>query len=102
MIRVIATVELAEGRRDEFLDALRQLVPKVLAEEGCVEYGPWVDVPTNVTAQPAVRQNAVTVVEKWESIQALEVHLLAPHMMEFRRTTEPIRARVALQILEPA
>ena len=102
MIRVIATIELADGRRDDFLDALRQLVPKVLAEEGCVEYGPWVDVPTNVPAQPHLRHNVVTVVEKWESIQALEVHLLAPHMIEFRRTTEPIRAGVTLQILEPA
>lgn len=102
MIRVIATVELADGRRDDFLAVFRQLVPKVLAEEGCVEYGPWVDLPTNVPAQPEARQNVVTVVEKWESIQALEAHLMTPHMLEFRQTTESMRVGVTLQILEPA
>lgn len=102
MIRVIATIELAEGRRDDFLAVLRQLVPKVLAEEGCVEYGPWVDLPTNIPAQPEARDNVVTVVERWERIEALEAHLMSPHMLEFRQTTGPMRTGVALQILKPA
>ena len=102
MIRVIATIELAEGRRDDFLTVLRQLVPKVLAEEGCLEYGPWVDLPTGVPAQPEVRHHVVTVVEKWEGIEALEAHLMAPHMLEFRQTTESMRVGVTLQILEAA
>ena len=102
MICVIATIELAQGRRDDLLAVLRELVPKVLAEEGCLEYGPWVDLPTNVPAQPETRDNVVMVVEKWEGIEALEAHLMAPHMLEFRQTTEPIRVGVSLQILEPA
>lgn len=102
MIRVIATIEVAEGRRDEFLAALRQIVPKVLAEAGCVEYGPWVDLATSIPAQPQARDNAVTVVEKWESIQALEAHLMAPHMLDFRQTTEAMRLGVTLRILAPA
>jgi quinol monooxygenase YgiN len=102
MIRVIATIEVAKGRRDDFLAVLRELVPKVLAEEGCVEYGPWVDVPTNISAQPAARDNVVTMVEKWQSIQALETHLMASHMLEFRQTTAPMRVGVTLRILEPA
>ena len=32
MIRVIATIEVAEGRRREFLNALAQVVPQVLAD----------------------------------------------------------------------
>jgi quinol monooxygenase YgiN len=102
MIRVIATIEVVQGRRDDFLAVLRELVPKVLAEEGCAEYGPWVDVPTSIPAQPEMRPDMVTVVEKWESIQALETHLMAPHMLEFRRRTEPLRVGVTLQILAPA
>ena len=102
MIRVIATIELAQGRRDDFLAVLRQLVPNVLAEEGCLEYGPWVDLPSNIPAQPETRNNVVMVVEKWEGIEALEAHLMAPHMLEFRQTTEPMRVGVALQILEAA
>ncbi|HAB11390.1 MAG TPA: antibiotic biosynthesis monooxygenase, partial [Planctomycetaceae bacterium] len=40
MIFVLATIELAEGRRDDFLAAFQQVVPLVRAEEGCLEYGP--------------------------------------------------------------
>ena len=102
MICVIATVEVAEGRRDDFLAAFRQLVPKVLAEEGCVEYAPMVEVPTNIPGQSPARDNVVTVVEKWEGVEALEAHLIAPHMVEFRKVTEGLRAAITLQILEPA
>ena len=102
MIRVIATIEVAEGRRDDFLAVFRQLVPKVLAEEGCLEYGPWVDVPTSIEAQPEARENVITAVEKWESIEALEAHLIAPHMIEFRKSIQGMVANITLQILEPA
>ena len=51
MICVIAAVEVAEGRRGEFLAEFHKLVPKVLEEEGCLEYGPMVDLPTSVGAQ---------------------------------------------------
>jgi quinol monooxygenase YgiN len=37
MLCVLATIDVAEGRRDEFLNVFRQLVPQVLAEEGCLE-----------------------------------------------------------------
>ncbi len=102
MISVIATIEVAEGRRDDFLARFRQLVPKVLAEQGCVEYGPWLDVPTNIEAQPPGRDHVVTAVEKWESIEALEAHLIAPHMLEFRKSLEGLVTGISLQILEPA
>jgi quinol monooxygenase YgiN len=101
MICVIATIELAEGRREDFLGEFRTLVPKVLAEEGCIEYGPWVDVPTVISAQPDPRGNVVTVVEKWEGVEALETHLIAEHMRQFRKATEQMRVGSSLQIVEP-
>lgn len=102
MISVIATIDVAEDRRDDFLAAFRQLVPKVLAEEGCVEYGPWIDVPTSISAQDPAGDNVVTAVEKWESVEALEAHLIAPHMLEFRKSIQDLVAGIRLQILEPA
>lgn len=102
MICVIATIELAEGRREDFLGVLRDVVPKVLAEQGCIEYGPWVDLPTSIPAQPEARRLVVTVLEKWESVEALERHLMAPHMRAFRKAVEPMRVGTSLQILEPA
>jgi len=102
MIFVIATIELVEGRRDDFLRIFHALVPKVRQESGCIEYGPTVDVETNIPSQEPARENVVTVVEKWESIEALEAHLMAPHMLEYRKTVKPMIVRTSLQVLEPA
>ena len=102
MIYVIATVEAAEGRRDDLLDVFRALVPKVLDEEGCLEYGLAVDLATSFSIQGEPRKNVVVVVEKWESIEALEAHLVAPHMNEFRNQVKEMVQGTTLQILEPA
>ena len=102
MIRVIAKIEVAAGHRDEFLAAFRDVVPKVLEEEGCLEYEPMVHVPTSIPAQEPPQENVVTVVEKWESVEALETHLIAPHMIEYRKVVKPLVVRSSLEILAPA
>ena len=65
MIFVIATIETTAGRRQDFIAEFLKLVPEVLAEEGCIEYGPTIDAETNIAAQPEQRENTVTIVEKW-------------------------------------
>lgn len=102
MIRVIATIELAEGRRDEFLGVLRRVVPTVLAEDGCLEYGPMIDIASGIPGQPPLRGNAVIMVEKWESLAALKAHLASAHMKQFLQATEMMRVGVALHVLQPA
>jgi quinol monooxygenase YgiN len=102
MIRLIATIELAPGRRHDFLAIFRLLVPKVRAEEGCLEYVPAIDLATSIAAQGPVRDDVVTVIEAWESIERLQQHLAAPHMLEYRRAVKELVRGVQLQILEPA
>ena len=102
MICVMATIQLVEGRREDFLKIFKELVPKVQAEEGCLEYGPMVDLPTNLPAQGEVREDVVVIVEKWESIEALEAHLMAPHMLEYRKASKDLVVSTSLQILQPA
>jgi len=102
MIIVIATIEVAAGRRDEFLNEFRQIIAPVRAEGGCIEYAPYTDVTTTISAQGDPRPNVVTVVEKWESVAALEAHLEAPHMVEYRGKVKELVAGVSLQILESA
>jgi quinol monooxygenase YgiN len=99
MICVIATIETKAGSRDDLLAVFEKLVPEVRAEKGCIEYGPMVDVPCEF-ATP--RPNVVTMVEKWESVEALQAHLKTPHMAEFRRQTEPLRISLSLQVLKSA
>ena len=48
------------------------------------------------------RDDVVVVCEKWESLAALEAHLIAPHMMEYRPKVKEFISRVGLQILSPA
>jgi quinol monooxygenase YgiN len=102
MIYVIATVELAAGKREQFVKAFRANVPNVLAEKGCIEYEPTIDLSTEIKAQPTVRADVVTVVEKWESLDALKAHLVAPHMISYRETVKDLVKGVSIQVLEPA
>ena len=101
MIHVIATVDLVKGKRDAFLTEFHQLMPKVQAEMGCLEYGPAVDVDTGIAAQAPLRNDTVTVVEKWTDLSALEKHLIAPHMTEYRARVKELVLGVKLQILQP-
>ena len=102
MIRVLANIEIVPGRRDEFLDIFRTILPDVLAEEGCIEYGPMVDIETTLEKQPPVRPDSVTIVEKWEDIASLEAHLMAPHMIEYRKKVKDLIVDSTLMVLEPA
>jgi quinol monooxygenase YgiN len=102
MIYVLATVEVAPGRRDEFLAEFRKVMPLVRAEEGCIEYGPAVDTPSGFPAQNPMRENTVVIVEKWDSLPALKAHLDAAHMHEYRSRVKDVVKSVTLQILAPA
>ena len=102
VIYVIATIEIAQGQRERFLEEFHRIVSNVRDEEGCLEYGPTVDVETDIHAQGALRGNVVTVVEKWESIDALKAHLVAPHILDYRQRVKDIVSAAQLQIVEPA
>jgi quinol monooxygenase YgiN len=102
MIHVLATIQLAPGRRADFLAQFHKLVPLVHAEKGCIEYGPAIDVQTPIGAVSPVRGDVVTVVEKWESVQALQDHLAALHMRRYREAVKDLVVSVEIRVLEPA
>ena len=101
MIHVIATIELAPGTREPFLAEFRKLTPLVRAEAGCVEYGVAVDEPTAIPVQELVGDNTAVVVEKWESVSALDAHLKAPHMADYRTRVKDYVRGVRLRVLRP-
>jgi quinol monooxygenase YgiN len=102
VIHVIATIELAEGKRDAFLAEFRKIVPLVRAEAGCLEYGAAIDLPTGIPVQIPTRDNVVTIVERWESVEALRAHLQAPHMVTYRPKVKDFVVGTKLQVLQPA
>jgi len=101
MIHVIASITVPSSERDAFLEIFKANVPKVLEEEGCVEYSATVDFPTEVPIQET-NPNIVTVVEKWETFAHLEAHFTAPHMLEYKTKVEDMVEEVSLKILEDA
>ena len=102
MIHVIATIELAPGGREAFLQEFHALVPQVKAEDGCIAYGPTVDVASGIPVQGSLRADVVTVVEQWRDVPALQAHLVAPHMQAYRGKVKDLVRGMQLQVLEPA
>ena len=102
MIHVIATVELKPGKRDAYLKEFKKMVPAVRAEKGCIAYGPNVDTPSGIPIQPPMRGDVVVILETWESLDALNVHLAQPHMTTCREATKDLVKGVSLQVLKPA
>lgn len=101
MIHVIASVSIKEGRRRDFLEIFKANVPLVLKEKGCIEYRPAVDVDAGLDPQ-VLDENLVTVIEKWESLDDLHVHLTAPHMLAYREKVSSMVEGVVLKVLEDA
>lgn len=101
MIQVIATIELKPGCRDDFLPLLNENVPKVKAEDGCLAYDPFVDVDSGLPFQGEIRQDVVTLVEAWSSIEALHAHLKTPHMAAYRDAVKDLVINVTIQVLKP-
>jgi quinol monooxygenase YgiN len=102
MIHVVATITVKPGTRDRVLDAFRWVTPAVRAEAGCVEYQATVDVPTTIAVQDGPRPDVVTVIEKWESVEALYAHGATPHMTEYRAKVKDYVLSVKLQVTEAA
>ena len=102
MIHVLATIEVAMGKRAEYLEQFHWVEPLVKAEVGCIEYGAGVDVATSIPVQLAPRANTVMVIEKWASVEALQVHLKSEHMAEYRTRVKDLVTGVSLQVLDVA
>ena len=102
MIHVIATIKLKEGSREKFLGILKENVPRVLAEQGCRGYTPAVDLESGIPVQAAPRVDTVTIIEAWDSLEELRVHLKAPHMLSYREKVQGLVKNVGIHVLTPA
>lgn len=101
MIHVLAQIETTPGHRDDFLAEFAQVAVLVRQEEGCIEYGAAVDTVTEIPVQNFIGDNAVLIIEKWESTEHLKAHLVASHMIDYRVRIKDFVQSVRLQVLEP-
>ena len=66
MITLIATVKVKEGKMEEAIEALKEIVPNVKASEpGCLAY-----VPHKVRGE----ENTIIFYEKYQDKEALKAH----------------------------
>ncbi len=100
MIHVLATVHLQPGAYAAFAEAFAALIPQVQAEDGCLEYtGPARDVVTQLPPQQLLGSDSVLIVEKWTTLEALQAHLQAGHMVAFRSQVQRLVVGTSLQIV---
>jgi quinol monooxygenase YgiN len=101
MLTVLASIYVKSGNLDEFLKIFKANVPNVRAEKGCISYTPMIDFESKLAPQE-MNENLVTIVEQWEDLAALNDHLAANHMLEYKENVKNIVERVTLKVLQDA
>jgi quinol monooxygenase YgiN len=102
MVHLVVTFIVKEGKMDEYLAEIKKLRPQVLAEKGCVEYTFVREYKSPLDIQEAVDPNRLTLIEKWESPEALAVHGQSPHMKEFGLRSAPLQVSASARVMESA
>ncbi|KAF0183999.1 MAG: antibiotic biosynthesis monooxygenase [Nitrospirae bacterium] len=99
MIHVLASIRVKASSRNAFIDVFKANVAKVRAEKGCIEYIPATDAQTDITVQ---HRDAcvVTIIEKWQSVEALKAHLAVPHMIAYKEAVKDMVESVEVKILQ--
>jgi len=101
MVHIVAKITALPGKRDEVLAAFNANRTAVLAENGCVEYGAAVDADGVGKFQTKFGDDTFLVIEKWESLDALMAHAVAPHMKEYAAKTKDLLAERTIHVLSP-
>ena len=70
MVKVVAQNTLVPEKVDEAINLYQELVAKTRQENGCIKYELFQDVK-----DPAI----LTVIEEWESQEALDLHMKTEH-----------------------
>jgi quinol monooxygenase YgiN len=102
MVHVIAVITAKPGQRNSILQTFRANIPAVRAEKGCIEYGAAVDADPALSIQTKWGPDTFLVIEKWDSMDALQAHAAAPHMAAYGAKTKEFIASRVIHILQPA
>ncbi|MEZ5650824.1 MAG: putative quinol monooxygenase [Burkholderiaceae bacterium] len=102
MIHVVAIITAKPGQREAILTAFRANVPAVLAEDGCIEYGPAIDTENAGPIQAPMGPDTFVVIEKWASLDHLKAHAKAPHMAAYAAKVKDLIAARSVHVLSPA
>jgi len=102
MIHLVAVITAHPGQRAALLAEFHQVMPKVHAEDGCIDYAPAIDAEGFDKVNSALGPDTFAVIEKWASAEALRGHMKAPHMADYAARTKDMIAKRVLHILTSA
>lgn len=102
MIHVVAIITTKPGKREEVLSAFNNIIEPVLAEDGCIEYGPTIDASDAPSVQTEFGSNTFVVIEKWSSVATLDAHSKSPHMVAYGKQVGHLIDDRVIHILTPA
>ena len=74
----------------------------MLAEQGCIEYAPAVDLEDGPSWMARLGPVQLAVVEKWQDAAALAAHAAAPHMAAYGARVKDMLASRTIHVLSPA
>ena len=99
-VNVVAKITTKPGMRDEVLRIFKDNIPDVLAEDGCIEYGPTIDMEGVGEFQTPIGPDTYVVIEKWESLDDLMAHTVAPHMKAYASKVHDMLESRSIHVLE--
>jgi quinol monooxygenase YgiN len=86
MIKVVAKGVYLEGKTDEVIAMYDEMVKETRKEDGCISYNLFQDKDN---------KDILTMIEEWESVEALEAHKnsehftrIIPKIAKFRKIAE--------------
>ena len=100
-IHVVAVITAKTGMREKILEAFHQNSSTVRQEQGCVEYIATVDANDAGALQTKFGDDTFVVVEKWESLGALNDHAASSHMAAYAQKTKDLIESRVIHVLSP-
>jgi quinol monooxygenase YgiN len=102
MVQLIITVQVRAGRADDYVAAFSAIAPAVRQEPGCLEYDIYRD-STDPRFDNDKRPDTLFLCEKWESIEALQLHTRQSAVLEgFRQAIKDMKVASSYILLTPA
>lgn len=91
MIIVMAELKTKPGMRDKVVELSKPCVEATRKENGCIQY----DLLSSTHDD-----NTLGFLEKWESLDALRLHIAAPHVAAFREARKEMMESAVVKVFE--
>ena len=83
MIHIVAILTNAHGQREALLAEFKKNLTMVRLERGCLQYDAVIDIEGGPETLTRIGPDAFTVIEQWESRDAVEAHAASAHMAAY-------------------